>query len=107
MPKLNLEQKLSKWAEHPEDDDDDDYGLIIDDSVTTEPPKFGKAGSCSQLPTSTAFSPLALLPANLHTLKPANAATTMNRPPARSFASTRDLLQRYVETPDDDNYDDL
>ncbi|KAJ2857250.1 hypothetical protein GGI22_003560, partial [Coemansia erecta] len=105
MPKLNLEQKLTKWAEHPEDDDDD-YGLIIDDSVTTEPPKFGKAGSCSQLPTSTAFSPLALLPANLHTLKPANAAT-MNRPPARSFASTRDQLQRYVETPDDDNYDDL
>ncbi|KAJ1666601.1 hypothetical protein EV178_002213 [Coemansia sp. RSA 1646] len=109
MPKLNLEQKLSKWAEHPEDDEDDDYGLIIDDSVTTEPPglpKFGKAGSCSQLPTSTAFSPLALLPANLHTLKPARAAA-MNRPPAKSFASTRDLLQRYAETPEDDNYDDL
>ncbi|KAJ2558185.1 hypothetical protein EV175_000917 [Coemansia sp. RSA 1933] len=106
MPKLNLEQKLSKWAEHPEDDEDDDYGLIIDDSVTTEPPpKYGKAGSCSQLPTTTAFSPLALLPANLHTLKPSGVA--MNRPPAKSFASTRDLLQRYVETPEDDNYDDL
>ncbi|KAJ2761310.1 hypothetical protein H4S06_001270 [Coemansia sp. BCRC 34490] len=109
MPKLNLEQKLSKWAEHPEDDDDDDYGLIIDDSVTTEHagvPKFSKAGSCSQLPAATAYSPLTLLPSNMHTLRP-RGGVGMNRPAAKSFASTRDLLQRYAETADDENYDDL
>ncbi|KAJ2681055.1 hypothetical protein GGI25_000008 [Coemansia spiralis] len=104
MPQLNLEQKLAKWAEQPEDDDEDsDYGLIIDDSVTTEPPKFSKAGSCSQLPSTR--SPPSLLPANLHTLGP--WATNIKRPPAKSFASAQDLLQRYVETTDEENYDDL
>ncbi|KAJ1933214.1 hypothetical protein GGF37_006802, partial [Kickxella alabastrina] len=55
---MRLEERLSRWAEQPEDEADDDYGLIIDESVTAEAtrpmlPKFNKAGSCSLLPSST------------------------------------------------------
>ncbi|PIA14166.1 hypothetical protein COEREDRAFT_10691 [Coemansia reversa NRRL 1564] len=113
---MKLEQKLAKWVERPEDDDDDDYGLIIDASVTAEgpprampfPPKFTKAGSCSQLPGNSAmYSPAALLPANIRPLgKPADAGYPQRPIPRPSF-STQDVLQRYAESDDSDNYDDL
>ncbi|KAJ2807791.1 hypothetical protein H4R20_001126 [Coemansia guatemalensis] len=113
---MKLEQKLAKWVERPEDDDDDDYGLIIDASVTAEgpprampfPPKFTKAGSCSQLPAKPAmYSPAALLPANIRPLgRPADGGYPQ-RPSARPSYSTQDVLQRYAEPEDSDNYDDL
>ncbi|KAJ2893494.1 hypothetical protein GGI21_002535 [Coemansia aciculifera] len=94
---MRLEEKLARWVEQPEDaEDDDDYGLIIDDSVTAPPPpalpKFTKAGSCSQLPSSTLparSTQLGFLPANLHPLSAGNH------------------LHRYVESPENENYDDL
>ncbi|KAJ2726344.1 hypothetical protein GGI07_000656 [Coemansia sp. Benny D115] len=109
---MKLEERLAKWAEHSDDDmADDDYGLIIDDSVMAEPPqplppqppqppRFNKAGSCSLIPSSTVMSPSALLPANIHAL-------------GRQWARTPggngniDILQKYVEAPDSENYDDL
>ncbi|KAJ2234641.1 hypothetical protein IWW45_003240 [Coemansia sp. RSA 485] len=102
--KMRLEERLSKWVELPEDDEtDDDYGLIIDDSVTAEPskmqpPRFNKAGSCSLLPSSTIMSPSALLPANLHTI---------NKQWMKASGGKADILQRYVESADNENYDDL
>ncbi|KAJ1901429.1 hypothetical protein LPJ66_000798 [Kickxella alabastrina] len=100
---MRLEERLSRWAEHPEDEADDDYGLIIDESVTAEatrpmPPKFNKAGSCSLLPSSTIMSPSALLPANLHAL---------HWPRSKTPGAPVDVLQRYVESADNENYDDL
>ncbi|KAJ1814552.1 hypothetical protein LPJ56_003017, partial [Coemansia sp. RSA 2599] len=101
---MRLEERLSKWVELPEDDEtDDDYGLIIDDSVTAEPPKaqpprFNKAGSCSLLPSSTIMSPSALLPANLHSI---------NKQWMKASGGKVDILQRYVESADSENYDDL
>ncbi|KAJ2745419.1 hypothetical protein GGI20_002173 [Coemansia sp. BCRC 34301] len=94
---MRLEEKLARWAEQPEDaEDDDDYGLIIDDSVTAPPapvlPKFTKAGSCSQLPSTTQpahSASLGFLPANLHPL------------------SAKNNLHRYVESIENENYDDL
>ncbi|KAJ2749404.1 hypothetical protein GGI19_005676 [Coemansia pectinata] len=93
---MKLEEKLARWVEQPEDgDDDDDYGLIIDDSVTAPPvpPKFTKAGSCSQLPSTTlpklSAPSLSLLPANLLPL------------------SAKNHLDDYVESIETENYDDL
>ncbi|KAJ1666706.1 hypothetical protein GGF38_002855, partial [Coemansia sp. RSA 25] len=94
---MRLEERLARWAEQPEDtEDDDDYGLIIDDSVTAPPapvlPKFTKAGSCSQLPSTTLpahSAPLGFLPANLPPLSAGNR------------------LHRYVESIENENYDDL
>ncbi|KAJ2732657.1 hypothetical protein IW152_003622 [Coemansia sp. BCRC 34962] len=80
---MRLEEKLARWVEQPEDvDDDDDYGLIIDDSVTAPaaPPKFTKAGSCSQLPSTTVSAP--------------------------SLAA-KSGLSSYVESIETENYDDL
>ncbi|KAJ2387926.1 hypothetical protein GGI05_003944, partial [Coemansia sp. RSA 2603] len=122
-----LEERLSKWVELPEDDESDsDYGLIIDDSVTTaetlpittspssrlklqqqsspppqqQPPRFNKAGSCSLIPSSTIMSPSALLPANLHSLN----KQWLKAP---GTTANMDILQRYVESADSENYDDL
>ncbi|KAJ2852335.1 hypothetical protein IWW36_000479 [Coemansia brasiliensis] len=108
---MKLEEKLARWVERPEEDDSD-YGLIIDDSVTTEgppraapfPPKFTKAGSCSQLPGRPLLSPASMLPANLRPLNRTNE--TAQRPAARPSLSAQDVLQRYVEE-DTENYDDL
>ncbi|KAJ2038473.1 hypothetical protein H4S04_008343 [Coemansia sp. S16] len=93
---MKLEEKLARWVEQPEDgDDDDDYGLIIDDSVTAPPapPKFTKAGSCSQLPSTTlpklSAPSLGLLPANLLPL------------------SAKNHMDDYVESMETENYDDL
>ncbi|KAI9474422.1 hypothetical protein LPJ78_005406 [Coemansia sp. RSA 989] len=105
---MKLEEKLARWVERPEEDDSD-YGLIIDDSVTTDgppraapfPPKFTKAGSCSQLPRPM-LSPGSMLPANLRAL----SRPTAQRPAARPTLSAQDVLQRYVEE-DTENYDDL
>ncbi|KAJ1817289.1 hypothetical protein LPJ60_004912 [Coemansia sp. RSA 2675] len=88
---MKLEEKLARWAEQPEDiDDDDDYGLIIDDSVTAPAarPKFTKAGSCSQLPSTTAPA-LGLLAANL------------------APVAGRRGLSSYEESAETENYDDL
>ncbi|KAJ2709899.1 hypothetical protein H4R19_004015, partial [Coemansia spiralis] len=113
---MKLEERLSKWAERPEDEDDDtDYGLIIDDSVTAArpaPPKFIKAGSCSQLPARTALlsPPRLLTTANIRPLdRPSNAAAARPpRPAARASLSARDVLHRFSEpADDDDNYDDM
>ncbi|KAJ1859219.1 hypothetical protein GGH12_004307 [Coemansia sp. RSA 1822] len=112
---MKLEEKLAKWVERPEnDDEDDDYGLIIDDSVTTAgppraapfPPQFTKAGSCSQLPgRPLLLSPSSLLPPNIRPLgRPVDAPL---RPSARPSLSAQDVLQRYVEHADSENYDDL
>ncbi|KAJ1718533.1 hypothetical protein LPJ53_006468 [Coemansia erecta] len=120
-----LEERLSKWVELPEDDESDsDYGLIIDDSVTTAellplstsppshlkphslssppppPPRFNKAGSCTLIPSSTIMSPSALLPANLHSLN----KQWLKAP---GTTANMDILQRYVESADSENYDDL
>ncbi|KAJ2079891.1 hypothetical protein H4R24_003455 [Coemansia sp. RSA 988] len=113
---MKLEQKLAKWVERPEEDDDGDYGLIIDASVTAEgpprampfPPKFTKAGSCSQLPVKpTLCSPASLLPANIRTLGRPMDGGYPQRPSARPSFSTQDVLQRYAEPEDSENYDDL
>lgn len=78
---MRLEEKLSKWAEHPEEDSDGDYGLIIDETVTERPS------------TASAPSISPLLPANIH-------------PIHHSKSHTLDNLQRYVESADSDDYED-
>ncbi|KAJ2156156.1 hypothetical protein GGF46_005375 [Coemansia sp. RSA 552] len=110
---MKLEEKLARWVEHPDDDDDADYGLIIDDSITEGPPRaapfppqFTKAGSCSHIPGRPALlSPGALLTTT--NIRPVPRPAMLQPPVARPSMSAQDVLQRYVEPADEENYDDL
>ncbi|KAJ1962230.1 hypothetical protein GGI12_002769 [Dipsacomyces acuminosporus] len=128
---MELEKKLAKWVEKPQDDDDDedDYGLIIDDSVTKDLASTHTFHSVfpERAPSAKMNLPpnliQPLLPSNLPLLtKPqyTNAATTAAReedraqyslgiasPAVKKSVPAQDMLKRYAEPVDSENYDDL